>query len=173
MGLSCPSHIDCTNISTPTSFDLDSWEVLVRPPLSINAGLNDAWFDPKTDGQGFFVNVFPDLGFMSLAWFTYDTELPDEDLVANLGDFGHRWLTALGQSNSCKSVLDISTTSGGLFDTATEIKSIDDGTITLTFHDCYSGTVEYDIPSIDRRGTVPIERIAKDNVVLCELLSDE
>jgi len=58
--------------------------------------LNDAWYNPETDGQGFFITVFPDLGFLSLAWFTYDTELPAEDAEANLGDAGHRWITALG-----------------------------------------------------------------------------
>ena len=45
----------------------------------INAGLNDAWYFPDTDGQGFFITVFPDLGAVSLAWFTYDTELPPLD----------------------------------------------------------------------------------------------
>mgnify|MGYP000271163598 CR=1 FL=1 len=59
-------------------------------------GDNDAWFDPETDSQGVFITVFPDLGFVSLAWFTYDTEIPAEDAEANLGDAGHRWITALG-----------------------------------------------------------------------------
>lgn len=31
-------------------------------PFVINAGLNDAWFNPETDGQGFFISVFPGLG---------------------------------------------------------------------------------------------------------------
>jgi hypothetical protein len=37
----------------------------------------------------------------------------------------------------------------------------------LTFFDCESGTVEYDIPSISRRGTVPIQRVVDDNIALC------
>ena len=66
-------------------------EILADSDVSrINAGLNDAWFNPDTDGQGFFIGVFPDLGVASLAWFTYDTELPDEGASANLGDAGHR-----------------------------------------------------------------------------------
>jgi len=52
------------------------------PPFEMNPGLNDAWFNPDTDGQGFFVTVFPDLGFVLLAWFTYDTELPPQDATA-------------------------------------------------------------------------------------------
>ena len=33
----------------------------------INAGLNDAWYNPATDGQGFFITVFPDIGYVLLA----------------------------------------------------------------------------------------------------------
>jgi hypothetical protein len=141
----------------------------------INAGLNDAWLDLETDGQGFFITVYPDLGVVTLAWFTYDTEFPADDVQANLGDAGHRWFTGLGWIENNQVVMEIEMTSGGLFDTATEIQRTDppgsDGTIVLTFDSCNSGTVEYDIPSINMQGTVPIERVAKDNVALCEALS--
>jgi hypothetical protein len=143
----------------------------------INAGLNDAWYNPLTDGQGFFINVFPDFGVTSLAWFTYDTELPPEDAQSNLGDPGHRWLTAIGPITGNQVTMDIEMTSGGLFDTPTEIQRTDppgsDGTIVLTFYSCNTGTVEYDIPSINRKGTVYIRRVANDNIVLCEALDTE
>lgn len=141
----------------------------------LNAGLNDAWYNPLTDGQGFFISVFPDLGSVSLAWFTYDTFLPGDGATANLGDPGHRWLTAVGPIVDNQVFMDIEMTSGGLFDTATEIQRTDppgsDGTIILTFTSCNSGTVDYDIPSINRQGIVPIQRVANDNIVLCEALS--
>jgi hypothetical protein len=141
----------------------------------INPGLNDAWFNPNTDGQGFFITVFPDLGYVSLAWFTYDTELPPIDATANLGDPGHRWLTGVGLIDGNQVLMNIEMTSGGLFDTATVIERTDppgsDGTIILTFDSCNSGTVEYDIPSINRQGIVPIQRVAGDNIALCEVLS--
>jgi len=144
-------------------------------PSKINPGLNDAWYNPETDGQGFFITVFPDLGYVSLAWFTYDTELPAEDATANLGDPGHRWLTAVGPIAGNQATMDIEMTSGGLFDTATVIERTDppgwDGSIILTFDSCNSGTVEYDIPSINRQGIVPIQRVAGDNIVLCEALN--
>ena len=81
--------------------------------LNINPGLNDAWFNSLTDSQGFFITVFPYLGAVSLAWFTYDTELPPIDAVSNLGDPGHRWLTAVGPIDGNKSVMEIEMTSGG------------------------------------------------------------
>jgi hypothetical protein len=142
--------------------------------MQINAGLNDAWYNPITTGQGFFITVFPDLGFVSMAWFTYDTELPPPDAMANLGDAGHRWLTAVGPYSDNQAVMNIDLTSGGIFDTATDVQHTEppgsDGTLILTFDSCNSGTVEYNIPSINRQGTVPIERVAGDNIALCEAL---
>jgi murein DD-endopeptidase MepM/ murein hydrolase activator NlpD len=142
--------------------------------FAINAGLNDAWYYPETNGQGFFITVFPDIGFVSLAWFTYDTELPPPDSVANLGDAGHRWLTAIGPITGNQAVMNIEVASGGIFDTATEIARTDppgsDGIIILTFENCNSGTIEYDIPSINQQGIVPIQRVAGDNIVICEAL---
>jgi cyclophilin family peptidyl-prolyl cis-trans isomerase len=143
------------------------------PPFQMNPGLNDAWFNSDTDGQGFFVTIFPERGIALLAWFTYDTELPPQNASANLGDPGHRWLTAVGPIDGNHALLEIEFASGGLFDQAAEIDRRVDGTITLSFDDCNSGTVDYDIPSIDRQGSVPIKRVAADNAALCEALSPE
>ena len=148
-----------------------------EPDFVMNPGLNDAWYNPVTDGQGFFITVFPNLNLVNLAWFTYDTELPADESAANLGSPGHRWLTALGTIDGDTAVLNIDFASGGLFDTATVVEHTDppgsDGTITLTFADCKAGLIEYDIPSINRQGTVPIQRVANDNIALCEALSSQ
>lgn len=143
----------------------------------LTPGLNDAWYNPATDGQGFFITVFPELGIVSLAWFTYDTELPANEVTASLGDPGHRWLTALGPIDGNRATLDIVLTTGGAFDSAAEVERTDPpgsaGTIKLAFDSCNSGTVEYDIPSIDRQGIISIQRIANDNVAVCEALKKE
>ena len=142
----------------------------------MNAGLNDAWFNPSTDGQGFFISVFPEINKVNLAWFTYDTSLPPVDASADLGSPGHRWLTALGDIDGDTAVLDITIASGGLFDTTADVQPVEytnDGTITLSFSDCNSGMIEYDIPSINQQGSVPIERVTHDNIVLCEALLGE
>ena len=134
----------------------------------MNAGLNDAWFNRETKGQGFFITVFPEMGYVALSWFTYDTERPAPGVTANLGDAGHRWLNAIGSYSGSQAVMDVSYAYGGLFDSPTETTEILDGTITLTFTDCNNGVVEYDIPSINQQGTVPIQRVANDNIALCE-----
>lgn len=146
---------------------------LPPPAFVINEGLNDAWYNPETDGQGLFINVFPDLGAISLSWFTYDTEFPPLDAPSNLGDAGHRWLNALGPIEGNKSMMEISVSSGGLFDTPTDTEEVIDGSITLTFESCNSATLVYDITSIGQQGTVPIRRVANDNIALCEALSKQ
>ena len=140
--------------------------------FAMNAGLNDAWYNPVTDGQGFFITVFPDRQQVFLSWFTFDTELPADDASASLGDPGHRWLTAFGNIEGNRSEMTISVTSGGIFDNNAVVESVADGTIILTFEDCATGLVEYDITSIDKQGSVPIQRIALDNQALCEALAE-
>ena len=137
----------------------------------INPGLNDAWFNPDTNGQGFLIVVYPQIEQIFLAWFTYDTVRPDDSVTAMLGEPGHRWLTAQGPYTGNKAVLDIVVSEGGIFDSATPapIPRLD-GTIVLEFDDCTAGTITYDIPSVDRQSVIPIERVTPDNVALCEAL---
>ena len=141
--------------------------------FGINAGLNDAWFNLATAGQGFLIAVFPDKKEMFVAWFTFDTERPPEDVTAFLGEPGHRWLTAQGTYEGDTANLTIFVTEGGVFDAAEPPVSTDltgDGTITLEFADCTEGLVTYEIASLGISGEIPIARIAPDNVALCEKL---
>jgi len=154
-------------------------EYLVMTDLSendefqINPGLNDAWYNITTNGQGFFIIVFPDLEQMFLTWFTFDTERPPESVTAMLGDPGARWLTAQGSYSGNQAVLEITMTTGGIFDSGTPVPvSNPDGTIVVEFSDCAAGTVSYDIPSINSQGVVPIQRIVLDNIALCEQLAE-
>jgi len=148
--------------------------LLNEQKFQINAGLNDAWFNPVTDGQGFFINVFPDSGQLFLGWFTYELERPDESVTAQLGEPGHRWLTAQGPYADNQAVLDVHLTAGGVFDTSPPVpENTPDGEIIVEFESCNSGTVSYDIPSVDRQGVIPIQRITLDNVPLCESLLPE
>jgi len=138
--------------------------------FQVNRGLNDAWFQPATDGQGFFIIAWPEIEQIFLSWFTYETELPLEN-TAQLGNSGQRWLTALGPYSGNTAVLDVSVTSGGLFDDPRDVDNTPGGTITLEFEDCSAGVVSYDIDSIDQRGEIPIQRIAPDNLPTCEVLT--
>lgn len=142
--------------------------------VKINAGLNDAWFNLDTDGQGFLIIVFPKIEQVFMAWFTYDTHRPPADVDALLGDPGHRWLTAQGNFEENAAVLEVWIAQGGIFDSPEPYPSrYQDGEIMLEFSTCNAGTVTYNIPSINRQGLVPIERITLDNVALCYVLNRE
>jgi hypothetical protein len=147
--------------------------LVVLRKFMINAGLNDAWYDPATAGQGILITVFPDVAVMFLAWFTYDIERPGDEVEAQLGEPGHRWLTAAGMYADDRAVLDIDMVSGGVFDSGVPaVEHNPDGTIVIEFTGCNEGTVSYDITSVDRQGVIPIERIVLANVPLCKELDE-
>jgi hypothetical protein len=134
-----------------------------------NASLNDAWFKPATDGQGFFFNVYPVQELVFLSWFTFDVTRPPPDTPFNLGEPGQRWLTALGSFVGDTAELTVYSTSGGVFNSG-RLDSADNeevGTITASFEDCNSGVVSYDIDSVGT-GEVPIQRIVRDTIPACE-----
>jgi plastocyanin len=140
--------------------------------FQINAGLNDSWFNPATSGQGFFITVFPDISSIFLAWFTYDTQRPAAGVTANLGEPGHRWLTAFGQYSGDTAMLEVELTQGGVFNAAQPAPTQGpDGTIVLEFAGCNDAMVTYNITSAGVQGMIPIERIALDNVPACEILA--
>jgi len=143
--------------------------------FGINAGLNDAWYNPATSGQGLLITVFPVRKEVFLAWFTYDTERPPEDVGAILGEPGHRWLTAQGSYEGNTADLKLFLTAGGVFDAAQPPGVTDPagyGTMQIRFADCTQGLVSYEIPSLGISGEFPIERIVPDNVGLCESLAE-
>jgi len=147
---------------------------LTASTFRINPGLNDAWYNPATNGQGFLITVFPDIGRMFLAWFTFDTERPPEGVSALLGDPGQRWLTAEGPYDGDTANLKVYITDGGVFDAAVPAASTDpagDGTLRLEFADCTEGMVTYTITSLGISGEIPIQRISPANVLLCESLA--
>jgi probable HAF family extracellular repeat protein len=144
--------------------------------FEINAGLNDAWYNPATNGQGLLFTVFPTIQQMFVAWFTFDAERPPGDITASIGEPGHRWLTAQGPYSADTATLTIYMTEGGVFDSADPVASTDpagDGTLTIEFADCSNAIATYEITSASLSGTIPLERIANDNVTLCETLASQ
>ena len=155
---------------TGTSSGLPTVDPVTQP---IHAGMADAWYDPATAGQGFFVTVYPDIEVVFLAWFTYDAERPGPDDPATLGEPGHRWLTAQGSYSNGIAVLNVVMTSGGVFDRPEPAVENDAeyGTMTIEWEDCEHATLNYDIEVPDLQGTIELQRLAPDRVRLCEALS--
>ena len=165
--------LDVVDANANNNVNLDGTPIQVTassgPGFVINNGLNDAWFNAATVGQGFFITVFPELGVIFLAWFTYDTERPLDSIMAFLGEAGHRWLTAFGNYEGNIANLNIELTQGGVFNSADPATTQDPnyGTIEIEFIDCSNAIVRYNIPSLGLMGEIPITRIANDNVPRC------
>jgi glucose/arabinose dehydrogenase len=150
---------------------LSDGEVRPETGFAINAGLNDAWFDKDTPGQGFFITVFPDTQMMFLAWFTYDLERPDDSVEAQLGEPGHRWLTAFGPYSGNRAVLEVEISSGGIFDASPPVVGqVPGGQVEIEFSGCNSALLTYGLSPPDVSGLIAIERLADDNLPLCEAL---
>jgi hypothetical protein len=143
----------------------------VCTPFEINAAIADAWYYPDTAGQGFLISILPSFQLMFVAMFTFEVERPPEDVTALIGEAGHRYITAYGPYEGSTATLIIEQTTGGVFgENSPAVDQATDGTMTIEFGGCDNGTVVYDIPSIGRQGEIPIQRVAKDNVALCEAL---
>jgi hypothetical protein len=139
--------------------------------FQINAGLNDAWYNPATDGQGFFINVFPLIQKVFVGWFTYDVDPASGDATAVIGGPGQRWITAFGDYSGDTASLDIDIATGGAFDSGQPMPVHQpDGSLIIQFTDCTHAEVMYDIVSADVSGIIPIQRVTNDNAALCETL---
>ncbi|NRB72298.1 MAG: hypothetical protein HRU51_10335, partial [Xanthomonadales bacterium] len=153
----------------PADYDPDA------EPFVLNAGLNDAWYNPETSGQGVFVNVFPELRKVFIAMFTFEPGYyPAEAAQANIGGPGQRWLTALGDFNGNRVELDVGYTTGGVFDQEipAPVTSVGQGTLVLAFSDCGTATLNYDLTGAGLQGTIPLQRVSAENEALCEALAD-
>jgi len=141
----------------------------------LNPALTDAWFNPLHNGQGYFINLYPDLERIFVGWFTFETaDREPYEAPAVIGEPYHRWLTASGDWTGTKATLDVTMTSGGVFDSSEPVENSPPetyGTVTIIFHSCDSATLSYNLDGITS-GSSPIIRVSPDNVARCEEWSD-
>lgn len=132
-------------------------------------GLTGSWYEPATDGQGFEVEVFPDLvavgtGSVQVSWFTFDT-------VAG-GANRQRWYTLSGNmvTGQPTASLTIYQNIGGNFNAPPTTNGVAVGTATLSFDGCTSGLLSYAFTDgSGRAGSIPLTRITQN--VTCSLTS--
>jgi len=150
--------------------------IFAEDDFLINDAMSDAWFFPGTSGQGFFIIVWEDQKLVFLAWFTYDTERPPEDVTAIFGEPGHRWITALGPFQDDTALLDVFVSSGMILDSGeppVDVEQLEGATIKIVWSECNKGLLTYDIPTLNLMGEIEIERIVLDKVPACEAAQTE
>jgi cysteine-rich repeat protein len=131
--------------------------------VDINAGMDGAWYDPNTSGQGFFIDAHPDPeggDFIFVSWFTYG-----EDTAS-----GQRWLTAQGAFEGSVAEIVISETTGGSFDDPLDPSTVPVGTMTLDFSDCKNALLSYSLPEDGLEGDISLTRVVPNGEALCEEL---
>jgi glucose/arabinose dehydrogenase len=134
--------------------------------VDINAGMDGAWFDPATSGQGYFIDAHPDPeggNFIFVSWFTYGDETAS----------GQRWLTAQGGFEGSLAEIDVFETTGGSFDDPLTPSTVRVGTMSLDFTDCSNAQLSYSLPADPAEGDIAITRVIPGGQVLCEELAGE
>jgi hypothetical protein len=124
-------------------------------------GLTGSWFEPATSGQGFEVEVYPDLspgaGFTQVSWFTFDTAAGGAD--------HQRWYTLSGPvaSGQPNAVLTIYQNTGGNFNAPPITNAQAVGSATLSFATCTSGELSYNFTDgTGRVGNIPLTRLLQN-----------
>ena len=144
-----------------------------QAPFRISKALAGAWRNRQTSGQGFFVDVYDGRNEMFVGWYTFDLSRP-VDGTAELGEPGHRWLTALGTIDGAIGDLDVYLARGGAFDsTSPPIEKPQPvvGSMTFEFTGCMEGYVDYTLTQPVVSGQIPIQPVSADHVELCESLT--
>jgi hypothetical protein len=126
-------------------------------------GLSGSWYEYATSGQGFEIEIFPDLpapgsGFVFVSWFTF--------AASAAGGADHqRWYTLSGSlsAGTSSAQLAIAQNTGGNFDALPVTHSVQVGTATLSFSSCTQGTLDYAFTDgSGRHGSIPITRITQN-----------
>jgi hypothetical protein len=129
--------------------------------VDINAGMDGAWYDESTPGQGFLFDVQPDPdrgNFIFAAWFTYG------DNTAS----GQRWLTAQGSFEGSTAEIGVYETTGGNFDDSQPTETQQVGTMQIDFEDCRNAQLSYTLDDGTGEGQIDLVRLLPNAAGLCE-----
>ena len=138
----------------------------------ITEGVNGAWYNTETPGQGILMEAYPDIPLLFAAWFTWDTTPPANGDTAVIGDPNHRWLTAQGDYQGDTATMPVSVTRGGIFDDPRPVSAAETvGTMTIQFLQCNAAQVDYEVDGT--RGSFTMNKLANDNNATCEVLSNQ
>ncbi|MEM9304064.1 MAG: hypothetical protein AAGE01_18260 [Pseudomonadota bacterium] len=133
-------------------------DIEAESDFEINAAVSGAWFFPETAGSGFLLDADPVSRFLFAAWFTYD-------------DSGAReWLTASGSIEGGLVDATIFETSGGRFDSPSEVTTTPVGAVRFEFRGCADAEVTY-VFDDGRSGAFPITRLIPGSEAPCEAIA--
>jgi len=135
------------------------------PGPDINPGMNGAWTNLETLGQGMFFDVVASQKQLFMGWFSYETDMgieldPDEN--------AHRWLVAIGPYSGDTATLELLAVDGGTFNGPEPVTETAVGQATLKFRTCTEAVFEYALDA-GLAGALVLNRLLPDT--LCNELS--
>lgn len=128
--------------------------------VSINHGMDGAWSDPNTPGQGFFFDVHAGEDgseFIFVSWLTYGDDTAS----------GQRWLTAQGPFEGTAAEIIVYETTGGSFDDPETTTTDPVGTLSIDFTDCSNAILIYSLTEEGLESTIDIQRTIPGTQALC------
>ena len=132
--------------------------------VDVNAGMDGAWVNEQTLGQGFLIDAHPNPdggNFIFVAWFTYGDDTAS----------GQRWLTAQGDFTGSTAEIDIYESTGGSFNDAQLVDTEQVGTMIIDFTDCSNAQLSYSLTDETLAGDMAISRLIPGGQALCEELA--
>lgn len=147
----------CQDLVSEASAETD----FATQSIGINSGLDGAWYDRDTSGQGFLIDANPDPvngNFLFIAWFTFG------DTNAS----GQWWLTVQGAYDVTPAEVTIYETTGGSFDDPRTVETSPVGEMQVDFIDCNNATLTFDIPGRGLQDQVTVTRVLPGTEELCE-----
>ena len=123
--------------------------------------LSGSWYNPATSGQGFLIDINPDINLFSSAWYTF---------ILNGASVGgaasQNWFTLQSASfvNGATSLpgIAIIETSGGAFDNPAHVTRAQVGTANIVFHSCTTLSLTYTFnggANAGLSGSIDLQRI--------------
>ena len=131
----------------------------------INPGMNGAWANLGTLGQGVFFDVIEESSQLFMGWFTYETaagQQSDPQLRP------HRWLVALGPYGGDTADLELLAVSGGRFNLPDPVTETPVGNARVIFRSCTEAEFEYQFDG-GPSGSFRVSRLLPGT--LCESLT--
>ena len=141
-----------------------SQAAITTEAVDINPGMDGAWVNEQTLGQGFLIDAHPNPdggNFIFAAWFTYGDDTAS----------GQRWLTAQGDFTGSTAAIDVYETTGGSFDDPQLVDRDKVGTMTIDFENCSEAQLTYSLTDDDVAGDMEISRLIPGGQALCEELA--
>lgn len=138
-------NIECVETGEPAT-----------PPSDF--GYSGTWYDPATGGQGLMITVHPAIAQLFAGWYAYTAN------GAGGGEDQQRWYSLQSRYVVGRTTMDsyIYVSTGGTFSDVGSVSTSAIGEATLTFHTCYSATLDYafDAGELEgRSGTIPLVRL--------------